>query len=221
MYVLHHFPDTASLILRLVLRELDQPFDEHLIDRAAGALDSAAYRALHPMGKIPAMETPDGPMFETAAMLLYLSDCHPGLAPKPDASDRAAFLKWFFFTSTYVHPTLMQLFYPEREAGPENTDAVRSHASARMRSYLTMLDTMMAQDTPAWLSDRNPTIFGYYLAVLIRWLASYGPGHPSYFRSSEFPALHRVLTYLETRPAALAVAEDESLGPTIFTAPAY
>ena len=221
MYTLHHFPDTASLILRLVLRELDQPYDERLIDRAAGALDSPEYRALHPMGKIPAMETPDGPMFETAAMLLYLCDRHGTLAPKPLDPDRAAFLKWFFFTSTYVHTTLMQLFYPEREAGPDHVDAVLSHASAKMRSHLTLLDAMVASAAPDWLSDHKPTALGYYLAVLMRWLAGYGPGHPSYFRSAEFPALHRVLTNLETRPASLAVAADEALGPTIFTAPAY
>ena len=39
MYILHHYPDTASLILRLILRELDQPYAERLIDRASGALE--------------------------------------------------------------------------------------------------------------------------------------------------------------------------------------
>ena len=219
MYILHHYPDTASLILRLILRELDQPYAERLIDRASGALDSAAYRALHPMGKIPAMETPDGAMFETAAMLLYLSDRHGNLAPKPGDPARAAFLKWFFFTSTYIHPTLMQLFYPDREAGPAGAPMVLTHAAAKMRAYLTLIDQTAATN-PAWLSDQHPTILGYYLAVLIRWLGSNPPDHPGCFRSADFPALHRVLTYLESRPAALEVAADESLGPTIFTHPA-
>ena len=118
MYVLHQSPDSASLIVRLVLLELNLPHDTRLIDRQAGALNAPEYRAMHPLGLIPAFETPDGPMFETAAILLYLSDRHPGLAPAPGDSDRAAFLKWLFFTSSNVHPTMLQLFYPDRTAGP-------------------------------------------------------------------------------------------------------
>ena len=220
MYTLHYFPDTASLIVRLVLRELKLPFTELLIDREAGALDSPAYRAMQPLGKIPAMETPDGAMFETAAILLYLSDRHPGLAPAPESPDRAAFLKWFFFTSTNVHPTLLDLFYPDRAAGPESADAVLTHAHERMQSFLTLLDHMVADDRPEWLSDTRPSLLGYYLAVLIRWLASCPPGSPAHFTSRDFPALHRALAYLETCPAALDAALAEALGPTIFTNPA-
>jgi glutathione S-transferase len=219
MYALHYFPDTASTILRFVLRELGLPFTEHLIDRYNGGLDQPAYRALHPLGKIPAMETPDGAMFETAAMLLYLSDRHPGLAPAPDSPDRARFLKWFFFTSTNIHTTLMDLFYPERVAGPALTAPVLAHAHDRMQTFLTLLDRMVADDAPDWLSDNRPTLLGYYVAVLIRWLASCPPGSPAHFSARDFPALGRVLAYLETRPAALAVADLESLGPTIFTNP--
>ncbi|MEO6298057.1 MAG: glutathione S-transferase family protein, partial [Paracoccaceae bacterium] len=221
MYTLHYSPDTASLIVRLVLRELNLTFTEQLIDREAGALDIPAYRALHPLGKIPAMETPDGAMFETAAILLYLSDRHPGLAPAPDSPDRAAFLKWLFFTSTNLHPTLLELFYPDRVAGPDCAAAVLTHAHARMESFLNLLDQMIDADKPTWLSDTQPSLLGYYLAVLIRWLATYGPGHPSYFIAKDFPALNRVLAHLETRPAALDASLAESLGPTIFTNPAY
>ena len=221
MYILHYFPDTASLVMRIVLRELDVPFEERLIDRDNGELTSPGYLALHPLAKIPAMQTPDGPMFETAAMLLYLADRHGGLAPAPDSPDRAAFLKWLFFTSTNIHTTLMLMFYPDRITGAENTAAVVTHATAAMQDYLSVLDRMTAQDQPAFLSDKQPTILGYYVAMLIRWLASYGEGHTTYIRADDYPALHRVLAMLENRPAALAVAENEGLGPTIFTDPAY
>lgn len=220
MYVLHYFPDTASLAVRMVLCELGVPHEARLIDRESGVLAGPEYRALHPLGKIPAIETPDGPMFETAAILLYLADKHAALAPAPDHPDRAAFLKWLFFTSTNVHPTLMQLFYPERVAGDGCVDAVLDHAGGQMRILLTALNTMIAAQHPAWLSPDQPGILGYYIGMLVRWLASYGPGHPSYFRSAEFPALHAVVLALENRPAARSVADDEALGPTIFTNPA-
>lgn len=221
MYVVHYVPDTASLAVRMVLTELGLPHEARLIDRDAGQLASPGYRALHPLGKIPAMETPDGPMFETAAMLLYLSDRHaPGqLAPAPDSPDRAAFLKWFFFTSTNIHPGLMELFYPDRIAGDAAVRQVLAHARVRMQEFLAVLDAA-ATDSPAWLPADRPSLLGYYAAMLMRWLASMPTDSPAYFNPSAYPALHRVLAYLETRPAALSVAAAESLGPTCFTNPA-
>ena len=220
VYTLHMTPDSAATILRLALRLTGARFAELPIDREGGELDSAAYRDLQPLGKIPAMQTPDGPMFETAAMLLYLADRHPGLAPAPDSPQRAAFLKWFFFTSTNLHPTILQMFYPERVAGEAHSVIVKTHAVQRLREYLTLLNAMVARDAPDWLSAK-PSVFSYYIAVLIRWLAGFGPGTPGYIRSEEYPALHAVLLGLETTPVALAVAEIESLGPTIFTNPTY
>lgn len=117
MYTLYFSPDSASFIVRLALRLTGASFAERQIDRPAGELDSPAYRAMHPLGKIPAIETPDGPMFETAAILLYLAERHAGLAPAPNSAQRAAFLKWFFYTSTNLHAPLMQVFYPDRVAG--------------------------------------------------------------------------------------------------------
>ncbi len=221
MYTLHYSPDSASLIVRLVLAELAVPHQNVVIDREAGALASPGYRAMHPLGLIPAMDTPDGAMFETAAMLLYLSDRHPGLAPASDSAQRAAFLKWLFFTSTNVHPCLLQLFYPDRVAGEASVEAVMAHARVRMQTYLTLINDMVAREAPGWLSPHQPGLMGYYLGVLVRWLATYGAGHPSYFRSADFPALHAVLAAHETRAAALSVAADELLGPDLFTNPAY
>ena len=210
MYVLHFWPDTASLIIRLVMEELGLPFTAVKIDRAGGELDSPSYRAMNPLGQIPAVETPDGPMFETAAILIYLSERH-GLAPMAGSPDRAAFLKWLFFTSTNVHTTLLQLFYPERTAGAENVEAVKTQARAKLAQFLAILEGV-AQGRPAYLSDQQPSVLGYCIAVLMRWIAADFP-------STDYPALRRVLAALETRPAALNCARDEGLGPTIFTQP--
>ncbi len=219
MYILHYTPDASSLAVRLVLEELGQPFDAKFVDRAAGAHDSPAFRQMQPLGLVPALETPDGPMFETAAILLYLADRHGTLAPSVTAPDRAAFLKWYFFTSTNVHTALLQLFYPDRVAGDAAISAVIKLARARMATSLTLLNAMVRDDNPGWLSPDQPSIFGYYVAMLLRWLKIYGPGHPTYFDSADYPALFAILKALETRPAARAAAAAENLGETIFTAP--
>ena len=38
-----------------MLRELNVPFQTVVVDRAAGELDGAAFRALNPTGKIPVL----------------------------------------------------------------------------------------------------------------------------------------------------------------------
>lgn len=218
MYVLHYYPDTASLAVRMVLAELGVQHRCALIDRDAGQTASPAYRGMQPLGLIPAMETPEGTMFETAAILLYLADRHPGLAPAPDAADRGDFLKWLFFTSTNVHTTLLQLFYPERTAGADCVAQVLAHAGPRMTQYLGLLEQAAAPN-PGWLSQDRPTILGYYIAMLLHWLGGFGAGHPLQTEVRDYPALFKVLTMLEAQHATQAIAEDEGLGPTPFTAP--
>lgn len=219
LYKLHYWPDSASTIVSLALRETGVAFEEILIDRAGGALDSPAYRAMHPLGKIPVMETPHGPIFETAAILLYLADRHPGLAPAPDSPARAAFLKWLFFTSTNVHPTALQAFYPDRIAGEACAEAVTAQAGATLKMQLALLEAMVATEAPEWLSSR-PSALSYYVAVLIRWLSGFPPGHPARVTADDLPALRPILQALETTPAALDVARNEALGAMIFTQPA-
>lgn len=216
-YILHVSPDSASIIVRLVLRLTSASFAEVQINREAGELASPAYRAMHPLGKIPAMETPDGPMFETAAILLYLADRH-GLAPAPDSPQRAAFLKWFFFTSTNLHPTLMQIFYPDRIAGPANTEAVVAHASATLHDLFQVLDHMVATEAPDWLSAK-PSPLGLYVGVLVRWLSGFPQGHPARITVADLPALGPILAALETSPAVQAVVTAEGCATTFFTAP--
>lgn len=218
MYSLHYSPDSASLVLRMVLAELEIPHRLCLVDRTAGALDSAEYRALHPLGKIPALETPDGIMFETAAILLYLADKYHALAPAPQHPDRAAFLSWLFFTSTNIHPTLLKFFYPERTAGAACVPQVLAQARSEMQVLLTALDTMLARENPAWFSA-EPSLMGYYLGMLMHWLGGNPPDHQGYFPTADFPALHARLAALEVRPAVQSTAADEGLGRLPFTQP--
>lgn len=221
MYVLHTAPDMASLVVRIVLEELAQPYRLHLVNRDESEQDSATYRRLQPLGLIPALETPDGPMFETAAILLWLADRHGALAPTPMAPARAAFLKWFIFTNNTVHPTLLNLFYPERMAGEAGVPAVLAAAHDRMQTYLTLLNHMVQAEKPDWLAPDRPSILGHYIGMLVHWLRIYPPGHPAHFNSVDFPALHAVLAGLETRPAVQIVSADEGFGPKPYTDPTY
>ena len=100
---LHHAPDFASTIVRFALEELELPHTLAIVDIDGGALASPEYRRVNPVGLIPALETDHGPMFETAAILLWLVDRTGRLGPGPQDPDRGAFLSWLFFTSNALH----------------------------------------------------------------------------------------------------------------------
>lgn len=221
MYVLHSMPDTAGLVVHLMLLELGQPFLMQVIDRAADTRDRPEYRELHPWGQVPALETPDGPIFETAAILLWLADRHgQGMAPDPASPERGQFLKWFFFTATNVHAPVMMLFYPDRHTGdPAANPAFLQTNARRIEDALARLNLAVSK-RPGWCPPDAPSALGIYFSLFLRWLGQFPPDHPGRIDLAPYPALLHVARSLEARPAALKAAQVEGLGPTIFTAPA-
>ena len=218
MYILHHIDDWASLIIRLALEEMGLPYTLHSHDADAGTLDRPDFRSLNPQGLIPVLETPDGPMFETAAILLWLADRHSAMAPAPSDPGRAAFLSWFMFVSNTVHPTVMALFYPERVAGPMAEAAACQSAHARLCQQCALLDALIAQ-APGWLQANGPTVVSPYLAVLLRWAQFLAADPACTLDLAPYPALHAHLRSLEARPAFARVTLAEALGPTPFSDP--
>ncbi|HEY6918390.1 MAG TPA: glutathione S-transferase family protein [Tabrizicola sp.] len=215
---LHHAPDFASTIVRFALEELELPHTLAIVDIEGGALASPEYRQVNPVGLIPALETDDGPMFETAAILLWLVDRTGRLGPGPTDPDRGAFLSWLFFTSNALHQAALAMFYPHRPAGEANTDAARAAAHEQITARLGLIEAMLAAQSPRWLSPDHPGVLGYYIGILVRWLTVLPPA-PYGIDLDDFPKLKAVLSAHEARPAALRVAATDGLGPTPFTNP--
>lgn len=214
-YILHYAPDNASLVVRLALEEIGCGYTTRLVDRRSNAQTSEAFRALNPNGLIPVLETPRGPIFETAAILLWLADQHGGLAPAPESPDRADLLKWLFFMSNNLHPSLRILFYPETYIGGDarHQRQLNTTTQARVLKSLTVLDHRFTKSRKGLLLD-------IYLAPMLRWLALY-PSHSdkSWFNLEDFPALLNTVRNLEQRPSVMTAIRAEGLGNHPFSAP--
>lgn len=215
---LYHCPDWASEIIRLALEEIGVPCTIRAMDWDAGDFDAPDFRAVNPLGLIPAMDTPDGPIFETAAILLWLNARHGGLAPAPGAPDRAAFLSWLMFTSNTLHPTVMALIHPDRLAGPEAAPEAGRLALERLHEQAGHLETLIKTRAPLWLTPAQPAL-GHYLGILLRWAAYLPEDQGLRFTLAPFPALRATLAAHEATPAALRHAEADGLGPHPYTAP--
>ncbi|SDW56559.1 glutathione S-transferase [Ruegeria halocynthiae] len=220
-YRLHYAPDNASLVIRLALDEMGLPYETALVDRTRNAQDGAAYRALNPNGLIPVLETPQGPIFETAAILLWLADTHAQMAPAPDSPDRAAFLKWLFFASNTLHSDLRILFYAEKYIAPAQAETLRAGIRPRLRQHLTRLDAL-AQEAPDWFSADHPSVLTFYVACMMRWMALYpAKADRSWYQLADTPYLQKILMQLEPHPSTRAAIAAEGLGVTPFTSPTY
>ena len=218
---LHYAPDNASLVIRLALLEMGVPFDTVLVDRSRNEQAGAGYRALNPNGLIPVLETPQGPLFETGAILLWLLDQHGQLGPRADDLARGAFLKWLFFASNTLHADLRILFYAEKYIDEAQAEILRAGIRPRLRHHLGLLDAV-AKDAPAWFCAEQPSVLTYYVACMMCWMALYPAGSDrSWYNISDTPYLQRILQSLECRPATRAAVLAEGLGATPFTSPTY
>lgn len=217
-YRLHYAPDNASLIVRLCLDHLGLPFETVLVDRAARAQESVAFRALNPNGLIPVLETPQGVMFETGAICLWLADTHGGLGPGPHAPERADFLKWLFFVANTLHPSLRMMFYPDKYIqGAEET--LREGLSLHLAQSFLTLETL-AQTRPNWLGGQNPSLLDFYICACMRWSAIYpAPRDHSWFTTLNIPTLRGISRQIEALPATKRLQIAEGLGLTPFSNP--
>ena len=206
---LYYAPDNASLCVRLALLEIGLPFDTVLVDRAVQGQKSPDYLAVNPNGLIPTLVTEDGPIYETGAILLWLAG--DGFMP----ALRGDALKWMFWLSNTLHPTLRIWFYPHEYIEEASVHALSRATQGRLSEYFAHLEAHAG-----WLDDRAPSALAYYLAPMIRWAALYGPAQ-AWFDLDKYPHLREFAIWFENRSAAHEASRAEGLGQTIFSAPQY
>ena len=214
--ILHYAPDNASLIVRMALEELGVPYETRLVDRAARAQESEAYRALNPAGLIPCIELDGRAVFETAAILLTLAERAGALAPIPGDEARPRFLSHLFYVSNTLHAELRQLFYPEKYASAD-LPGHRARSAERLTRAFALMDAAYPEASP-WFGGGGPTIIDLYLAATLRWVQIYPAAAPGQVDPSAFPRLMRMARALEVRSAISRACEAEGIAPPFFTA---
>ncbi len=220
---LYWSPDSANLVVRMALHELALPYDAVPVDRAAGAHRRQDYLDLNPQGLLPVLVVAeqDAPLFETAAILLYLADREGGLSPaEPRAQGR--FLKWLFFLSNTLHADLRILFYAERyTVDPAAAPALRAGVRRRIDAHLVLLDQAIAATGGPWLLGETLTVLDLYLAACVRWAQLYPPGEALAVGAIRpLAALAGMLEALAERPAIVAACAAEGIEGALFLEPA-
>ena len=113
---LYHAAPSRSSIVRWMLEEVGQPYRTELLGYG-DTMKSAAYRAINPMGKVPALRHGDVVTTEAAAICAYLADEFPRAKLNIPVGDRrrGPYLKWLFFGPSCIEPAMMDRAFPRKE----------------------------------------------------------------------------------------------------------
>lgn len=166
-YRLYGFPRWGSLAPQLVLDELGVAYD--MVWKTREELKQPAWRAISPLGFIPALQLPDGrTIVESSAIVTHLTDAHPqgGLAPPVGSGDHAVYLQWLTFLNAEVYGTIN--CYEHFLDGDAAASQALRKAEAKVTELFVILENVLAKGGP-WLLGELYSAADPYLFMLTLW----------------------------------------------------
>lgn len=91
-------PMSRGQIARWMIEETGAPYEQRLVEYGE-AMKGPEYRAVNPMGKVPAIVHDGNTVTECAAICAYLAEAFPEAGLAPTADERAAYYRWLFFAA--------------------------------------------------------------------------------------------------------------------------
>ncbi len=189
-----HSPQTRSSGTLTLLEELKIPYELHLINMKAGEQRQAAYMAINPLGKVPAIWHREQLVTEQVAIFLYLADLFPdaGLAPAIGDPLRGPYLRWMVYYAACYEPAVVDKAM-KREPGPL--------AMSPYGDFDLMLGTVVKRlaESPYLLGDRFSAA-DLLWGMALQWGTMFGmvPDHP---------VIAKYVEGITSRPSFIKVAE--------------
>lgn len=163
-------PMSRGRIARWMLEECGASYETRVV--AYGPeMKGPAYRAINPMGKVPALEDGGTVITEGAAICCHLAERFPeaGLIPAPGA--RGAFYRWMFFAAGPLEAAVVN-----RSFGFELPDDPEARGRAGWCSLEEEADILAAllSDGREWLLGVSFSALDVYLGSQIAWGRQFG-----------------------------------------------
>ncbi|THD58974.1 glutathione S-transferase family protein [Phenylobacterium sp.] len=201
-YVLYGAPGSGSVAVEAALTLIGAPWRLEDAKSWKDVTDSDEMARVNPMRQVPALILPSGDlMTESAAILTWLADSHPGagLAPAIDSSLRPRFLRWMSFISAQIYSLYWVRDVPSRLASGAQSEAVIKDRTAQR--IADCYRTMDAQVAPAgrFLLGDEVSVLDLYLTVVSRW----GPRRKGFYAAA--PGLAEVVRAVDAEPRLAAL----------------
>lgn len=165
---LFYSPQTRATGARVLLEELDVPYELHVLNMKTGEQRQPAYLAINPLGKVPAVRVGETLITEQGAIYLYLADLFPeaGLAPALTDPDRGAYIRWLFIYGSCFEPAVVDR-YLKREPGSMNETPYASY-----ESLIDLLEETLK--TGPYLLGERFTAADLLWGIALRWTTMFG-----------------------------------------------
>jgi glutathione S-transferase len=195
---LYFSPLACSMATRIALYEAGAVVGFKQVDgRTKRLADGSDYRAVNPMGQVPALRTDDGELLtENPVVLQYVADRYPesGLAPR-DGIARYRLQSWLNFTTSELHKLVFTLLLDSK-----SPDAAKEYARTKIDQRFGHLDAHLAGRE--FLLDRF-TVADAYLVTVLNWSKFTG------IDLAKFPAVQAYVERLQARPSVARALADE------------
>lgn len=210
MIRLHHIPGSRSVRVLWLLEELGLDYEIREWSVTDGSLRSPDYLAMSPAGRIPALEIDGRSIFESAAIVQYLTEREGRLAPLPGELERADFWEWISFAETQAN-MLQALNIHHIFLRPDSArslplmklDTKRLAVTARaLDNHLANSDTLLSEFSGA------DCMLGFNIDAVFRFLPA-----------QDYPNFAAYRDRMMLRPAYLRAAEKG--GKSMYTRDFY
>ncbi|SFL92367.1 glutathione S-transferase family protein [Shimia aestuarii] len=195
MTVLHHIPFSRSFRILWLLQEMGLEADLRLYSITDGSLRASEFKAISPVGRVPALEIDGVTIYESAAIVEYLTETRPehGLGRLPGDAERVPYLEWLGFAETQASIlaslNMQHLFMGDpTPASP----VVLKLEAARLAATLKAMDRALADREwllPSGFSAAD-TMMGFNLFSA-----------PYYVHMDKFENVRAYVKRIEARPA--------------------
>jgi glutathione S-transferase len=192
-------PASRGRIVRWMLEEVGHPYRTELLDYPS--MKAPEYRAINPMGKVPAIRHGETVVTECAAICAYLADAFPAAGLAPAGAARGAYYRWLFFAAGPVESAVTN----------KALNFVVPEGRERMAGYGSFADVMDALEYAVsqndYIAGSQFTAADVYVGSQIGWGLMFKSIDPR-------PAFERYWARVAARPAAVrARAIDDALLP--------
>ena len=187
---------TCAMAVHIALTEARAHHQVKRLDLAAGEQRSAAYLAINPKGRVPALVTERGVLTETPALLIYVAQRFPDakLAPLDDPFLLARMQEVNSFLASTVHVSHAHGRRGSRWADDQQAiAAMQQKVASNMRDGFAQIEQHYLEGP--WVLGEQFSVADIYLFVVAGWLKSDG------VEISEFPKVADHYQRMLSRPA--------------------
>ena len=147
MLKVYHAANTRSIRVIWLLEELGVPYKKEVVEFNPTKLQSPDYLAIHPLGKLPAIDDDGLILTESGAILQYLlaKHSHSHLTPELGTPGYGKYLQWFHFAEATVMPPISQILqHTIRKPEKDRVQSVVVDAKAALDKCMKVLDRELA-----------------------------------------------------------------------------